>query len=692
MLIESLEDRLFFAANAAVSIAADPSRQVLDIEASWKFKKSNPSNAQKSSFDDSTWSSVSLPHTWNNKDGQDGGSNYYRGTGWYRKALDVPASFAGKKVYIQFDGASVVADVYVNGTKIGTHRGAFAAFTFDITDEIIPGQPNLIAVKVNNANNSDIAPISGKNVTLGGPDFTVFGGLYRAVSLIATNAAHITMADDGASGVYVDQSHVSSASADLDIRAKVRNDTPAPKTLAVVADVLDAGGNVVNEVMTSQNLSGNTTLVIEQSTSVPNPHLWNGTRDPYLYQVVVKVLDGGVVVDAVRQPLGIRSFKVDPKNGFFLNGQYLDLHGVDYHQDRIDKGWAKSTADTDQDISIMREMGVNFVRMSHYQQDQYTYDAFDKAGIIVWSEIPYVYDETNSSAFRDNLKQQLVEEIRQNYNHPSVMFWGLYNGLNSDSGANSLVPQLQKLADQEDPGRKTVGAAVERAGIGAKVNTYTDVIGYNDYFGWYRGSYNDIGDFLDSYHDDEPNRAVAISEYGAGGSTKQHKENPSNITATDGKFHPEEYQNLFHENQWRQLKDRKYVFAKTVFSMFDFASDDRKEGDTKGRNDKGLVTYDRQTKKDSFYFYKANWTNTPFAYITSRRYTDRPSKKVEVKVYSTLSSLTLKVNGNTVGTSSGNSINVFKWSNVNLKGGSNTITVSGTRDGQTYTDTVTWKA
>jgi beta-galactosidase len=688
-MFEVLERRCLLSGTTVGSVVVDDeARDIIGLDASWKFKKSDVENAKEKNLNDSSWQTVNLPHTWNASDGANGDGNYYRGVGWYRRTFDAPATLAGKRTFLQFEGASTAADVYVNGQKVGSHKGAFATFTFDVTDQLVPGVQNVFAVRVDNADDRSFAPIEGDGVTLGGPDFTIFGGLYRSVNLLVTPQVLISPSDSGSLGVKVDQSDVSATVANVTVRTRVENDSEMSRPVTIQTQILDAAGNVVTQSAASTTVSVGDTEV-PASLQLQNPHLWNSTTDPYLYHVVVRVTDTTTAqTDVVVQPLGLRFYKVDPKKGFFLNGKYLNLHGVNYHQDTKGKGWARSDADIDRDVALMVEMGVNFVRLSHYQQSQHAYDAFDKAGIIVWSEIPYIYDQTESSTFLDNLKQQLREEIRQNYNHPSVVFLGLFNGLNDTSTGNEYVSQLQSLAERETPDRITIAAGVTRAGLEADVNTITDTIGYNNYFGWYRGKFTDFGAYVDSYHKKFPNRPLAIAEYGAGASPTQHQVDPTSVVATDGNFHPEEYQTKFHEAQWKQMKARPWLFAKTVFAMFDFASDGRAEGDAEGINDKGMVTYDRQTKKDAFYFYKANWTDTPFVYLTSRRFTDAPSKSIPVKVYSTLDRVTLQVNGKVVSNKAGDSINSFNWGDVKLQAGHNTITVVGSRDGQVYTDTV----
>ena len=669
-------------------------RQVVGLDPGWKFHEGDVAGgaAAAVTFDDSAWKDVSLPHNWNEFDGQDGGDDFDQSASWYRRHVTPDASMAGRELFLNFDGAYLTTEVFVNGTRVGEHRGGFAAFTFDVTAHLLPGQDNVIAVKVDNRANDDVAPADRNDPIPGGPDFTLFGGLYRGVDLIATDPVHVTLTDYGSPGVYLTQRDVSRSSATVDALTKVKNDGAATRTVTVRAEVRDGDGTVVEVLTDTRDVPGGGTTVDFSATGViESPRLWDGTIDPYLYKVQVTVLDGSTVLDRVEQPLGLRSFRVDPGQGFFLNGRYYDLHGVNYHQDRLNKGWATSKADKEQDVALMEEMGVNYVRLVHYQHAETIYDLLDEAGIVAWTEIPLIYNGLDSPAFRENIKDQLRELIRQNYNHPSVVFWGLYNGLESEGVHDEIANELNALAHAEDPSRLTAASMVTRAGIDAPINHVTDVIGYNNYFGWYRGEFDDFGPFVDDFREQYPDRPLGVAEYGAGASINQHEENPTSTEASEGQFHPEEFQNEFHEAQWAQMRTRPWLWAKSVWAMFDFAADQRDEGELPGRNDKGLVTYDRATRKDSFYFYKSNWNpDEATVYITSRRFTDRPDDVTDVKIYSSMDSVTLRVNGVSLGAETGNDVNVFEWAGVQLRPGANTIEATGTRNGQTVTDTVTW--
>ncbi len=689
LIAEPLEARVLLSAIPATLQApgtpyAPPTteRAEIDLDSSWKFQRADVAGANAAAFDDSAWSAATLPHTWNAADGQDGGSNYYRGVGWYRRHLAIAPENAASRLFLRFEGANAVADVYVNGTFAGHHTGGYTAFTFDVTGLIDAAGDNVIAVKVNNAADADLAPISA--------DYTSFGGLYRDVRLLVTNAVHVDPLNLGSPGVFAKPSNVSAASADLEVTSNIRNDSNSSRSIEVDTFVVDAGGNTVATLNSTQDLAPNSRTDFVQSTNVPSPHLWDGRTDPYLYQVYVQVNDGGNLTDLVQQPLGFRSYSVSPDSGFSLNGKYLDLHGVSLHQDRLNKGWAVSPADTAQDIDIVKEIGATAVRLSHYPHSEQTYDLLDQSGIVAWSEIPLINQITQSTAFYASTSLQLQEMIRQNYNHPSVLFWGLFNEVTLRTGPDPkpLVSQLQTLAKTEDSTRLTTVAT--DANDSDPVNWYSDVTDFNRYGGWYGGSPGDFAPWADSIHRNYPTRSIGVSEFGAGASIKQHTDNVTQPVA-DSKFHPEEWQNVFHETYWQAMQARPFLWSKFVWNLFDFAIDSRDEGDAPGRNDKGLVTYDRSTRKDAFYYYKANWSDSPVLYLTDRRFTQRTNATTDVKVYSNLDSVTLKVNGVSIGSNTSTN-RIFRWQNVSLAPGDNLIEVSGQREGVTFTDTCTWIA
>ncbi len=649
----------------------------------WKFVLSDVPAAANVVFDDSSWTPITIPHTWNNLDGQDGSGNYHRGIGWYRVHCSVDGSYSNREMFLKFDGANIVADVYVNGNYVGEHQGGFSAFVYDITPYINVGTDNVIAVKMNNASNADIPPLAA--------DFTFFGGIYRTVHFLTLDKLHVTPLDYGSPGVYLQQTAVSSTSATLQVTAKLRNDTMGDSNITLSAVIVDATNNIVATLTTNQTLAAGSDVAIAQTTTLANPHLWNGRADPYLYQVYVQVSDGTSTNDLVQQPLGFRYYSVDINTGFHLNGHYLYLHGVNFHQDRLNEGWAISESDMTQDVSLVAEMGCTAVRLGHYQHPQTEYNLLDQDGIVVWSEIPVIDYITADLSFSNNASQQLIETIRQNYNHPSICFWGVYNEVLLDSGPDPrpLIQSLNQLAHAEDPTRLTTAASC-CADNYDPINFYTDVIGFNEYYGWYTGAYTDFGGAMDTKFT-TVSKPMGISEYGAGGSIYQHMENPPEPAnpSSPGVPHYEEYENLLHESTWQQMQARPYLWLKTIWNMFDFASDARNEGDTPGRNDKGLVTYDRQTRKDAFYYYKANWTTNGFVYISSRRFTPRATTVVEVKAYSNCDSVQLLIDGNSQGTLTSTN-HIYKWTGRTLGSGTNTLVAIGIQGSQTYTDTVIW--
>jgi beta-galactosidase len=657
-------------------------RTRVPVDADWRFLRADAAAASATNFDDSAWTNVTLPHTYNAIDGQDGGNNYYRGVTWYRKHQVLAPEAAGKKVYLEFDGANSVCDVFVNGAAIGQHRGGFARFRFDVTRALVPGSDNVIAVRVSNARADDIAPLDA--------DFTFFGGLYRDVNLVLTDPVHIDVQDFASAGVYFDVTDVSAASASLTARTRVRNDADGPREVVVTTAVVRVDGSVAARLSATATVEPAATVELAATGTLTQPHLWDGRADPYVYTVHTELSSGGQLVDTVAQPLGVRSFAVDASTGFSLNGKYLDLHGVNRHQDRLGLGWAISEREHDEDMALIREMGATAIRLAHYEQAQYFYDLADRAGIVVWAEIPLVNAITNSAAFTANARQQLTELIRQNYNHPSIVFWGIGNEQRSDDAAtNALLAQLSSLVQSEDAHRLSTYAQCCTSDTGG-LPQHTDVVGYNTYYGWYDafGSNEQFAGWADGLHAAQPTWKLAVSEYGSGAALSQHADNPVQPDPY-GQFHPEEWQNIVHETHWLALKTRPYLWGKFVWNMFDFAVDGRNEGDTPGRNDKGLVSYDRKTKKDAFFWYKANWSTEPFVYITSRRYTPRPATPTTIKIYANVPAVELRLNGASQGSKTSTD-HIFTWPGITFAAGANRVEAIATAGTETLTDTVTW--
>jgi beta-galactosidase len=657
-------------------------RVEVNLDSGWRFIRQDVAGAQTDGFDDSTWSLAALPHTWNNLDGQDGGNNYYRGIGWYRAHYLMDGSLTNRHFFLKFDGAFLVTDVYLNGTYLGEHQGGFAAFVFDVTPYLNLGGDNVIAVKVNNAFNASIPPLSA--------DFTFFGGLYRDVHLLVTDPVQISPLDYGSPGVYLKTTSVSAISANLQVTTIVSNATMSAQTVTVRAVVVDSATNIITTLTNVVALPAASASNVVASTVIANPHLWNGLADPYLYQTFVEIYNGTNVADVVSQSLGFRWFSVDPTNGFFLNGQHYDLHGVNLHQDWLNCGWALTNAQRATNFMLLKEIGATAVRLSHYEHDDYTYQLADQAGIVLWSEVPLINYITESPAFYASTEQQLTEMIRQRYNHPSVVCWSVYNEITLDAGPTptNLISQEVQLVSQQDSTRLSTAGA--NTSDNDPSTLYTQLIDFNKYFGWYNGVLADFGPWADNIHATYPARTVGVSEYGAGASIYQHSENPVVEPANAGSYHPEEYQNLYHESHWQQMKVRPFLWSKFVWNMFDFASDARSEGDAAGRNDKGLVTYDRQVRKDAFYWYKANWTTNPMVYITGHTFTNRLTNTSTAKVYANCDSVELFVNGTSQGSTASTNC-IFTWP-VILFGGTNLVQAVGIKGGSNVTDSLAWIA
>lgn len=675
------------AAGVANGQTSQRPENALPVTDGWKFVRADVNSAEAVAFDDSKWSQVTLPHTWNNKD-VIGGGNYYRGPGWYRIKLAIPETANGKRVFIHFEAASSVADVYFNGVRLGQHRGGFTAFCYELTPHILKNSPNVLAVRVDNSFFEDVPPLGG--------DFNIQGGIYRPVWLIVKNKVCIMPLDYGSDGVYIKQTSVSKEEAIIDVTAKVSNGLDKPVSANLLADCSSENGVFnIKRIFERNgvNIGAGQTLTLHDQIRIKNPRLWNGRKDPFMYNVSVSLHTDANMGDSLTIPMGFRYYSVDANKGFLLNGESYPLHGVNRHQDRIGKGWAISYADQDEDANLILEMGATCVRLAHYPHADYFYSLCDKAGLVVWTEIPLVNQVYDTNAFAENAKQQLTELIRQKYNHPSIFFWGLYNELGNSGRCDEprpLLTRLNALAKQEDPTRLTTAASNDPSSKWPGVRAIADLIAWNTYPGWYRAAPPQMAQDIDRYKKDANDKPVGISEYGAGASIKQHEQNIKKGPAPGGKWHPEQWQAIVHEENYAAIEARPYLWGSFAWVMFDFSASWRTEGDTLGVNDKGLVTADRKTRKDAFYFYKAKWTTEPFVYITSRRHTERTDPNTMVKVYSNCDSVELKINGQTIGSQTGKSC-VFKWFDVRLKPGHSTIEASATRDGKSYADKCEWR-
>ncbi|MEI9989128.1 MAG: glycoside hydrolase family 2 TIM barrel-domain containing protein [Rhizomicrobium sp.] len=690
----------------AQAAAASEPRVTVDLASGWRFRQAdNLKGIEAPAFDDSAWAVVTLPHTWNRL-GNAGTarspqSNIAQGVGWYRLHFKAPAR--GGRYFLQFDGVGAVADVWLNGRYVGRHEGAFSRFRFDVTVAVHPSTDNLLVVKADNsrprpgATTADVLPLAG--------DFFVYGGVYRGVSLVATDALHVDMLDFGGPGVYAHALSIDADAAMVQVVARLTNDGAPRKDIVAETAIEEADGKVVATSGMTADLSRRESTVTS-NLRIARPRLWNGIADPYLYRVVFMLrTKAGAVLDRVTQPLGLRTMRFDADKGFFLNGVHVLLKGAARHQDRPVKGWAISHADQDEDFAILADMGANAVRLPHYQYDQYAYDLVDKQGFMAWTEIPLVSEasfdgRTPSAALTANARRQLTELIRQNYNHPSIALWSIANEVdlkatrhNGPSNVVGLLRDLNDLAHREDPTRPTTLAdCCEQPGGRQQdgITDVTDTLGYNRYFGWYYGKPGDFGAMLDRAHAAHPGLPIAVSEYGAGAALTQHTDDPQGGPINPrGRPHPEEVQDWYHEKSWEQLRGRGYLWGVFIWNMFDFSSDQRQEGDLTDINDKGLVSYDRKTRKDAFYFYRALWSPRPTLHLVGRRYVDRPYGVIDVKAYSNAAAAHLWLNGRDAGTApcAGG---ICLWPAVRLDPGTNTVIAKADIGGAVLSDTVQW--
>ena len=667
--------------NAPMSAAGSsmaPRREV-SLNTGWKFLKQGYPGAQAMGLDDSGWSDVTVPHTWNGMDSQRGGP-YYRGPAWYRRELTLPADATAdsrKRFYLYFEAVAMEAQVFVNGELAITHAGGFSAFCCDATDLLHRSGKNVIAVRADNSPTLDIQPIFG--------DFNWDGGMVRPVRLLILDELCISPLDFAGPGVYVKQSNVTAGAAELEVTTKVLNAGKASKAATLRLTVQDADGKAAAAVQFAQGVSAGSTSDLVYSLTLENPHLWDARNDPYLYQVVAELMDGDRMVDRVVQPLGVRWFHVDAKEGFFLNSKPYRLYGVCSHQDRPNVGRAVSESDLRQDVQLVHELGARCLRLAHYQHPQAAYSEADRLGIVVWAEDGLVNRINNNEQFYATSHQMLTELIKQNFNHPSICFWSLFNELGGNQPLD-LVRQLNALAKKLDPTRLTTAAC--NCSPGHPMAYITDLASFNRYPGWYGGSPKQYPHLLDNIHETVegkmPGRPVAMSEYGAGASIYQHETNV--MQPNPGSYwHPEEWQGIVHEAAWAAIKDRHWLWGTFLWVMFDFAVATRAEGDHPGKNDKGLMTRDRKTRKDAFYFYKAQWTTEPFVHITDRRFTVRPDDRATFKVYSNCQTVELMLNGKSLGTQHGKD-GVFVWPQSRLNIGLNHVRAIGQAAGKHYED------
>jgi beta-galactosidase len=673
-------------------IGAAQSRVEYTINNDWNFYAGSIAFAQRESIKDypiqvdASWQTISIPHTWNANDPFDDEESYRDGISWYRKKIEVPNSLQNKKIYLHFEGANQVTDVFVNGAFAAKHKGGYTAFTVDISDLVKLGQSNLIAVKVNNSPDNFIPPLS--------VGYCLYGGIYRDVWIVATDKVHFDMMNNGSKGVFISTQNVSNNSAGITIRGAIMNESEIAANITIKHSIRDKSGTLITETETNQRINPGEKLPFNtQSILVNNPTLWS-PESPYLYTVKSQIIVDGKIVDELVNPLGFRWFEFDPNTGFHLNGKKYVLKGTNRHQDMRGLGDALPNSQHIADLVAIKEMGANFVRLAHYPQDPVVLAVADSLGLLIWEEIPVVNYVNCSDEFKTNTHVMLKEMIRQHYNHPSIILWGscneifLWNGLGERANTitdelymkwtRDFVASLDSAIHAEDSTRFSTLAIhgsddYDKCGI----TSIPDVLSVNQYEGWYSGVFSSFGKNLDKRHENYPDQVLFVSEYGAGSDSRINTAMPERFDFSGN------WQRMFHESYYQQIAERLWLAGSAMWNQYDF-SQPHTGGTIQHVNQKGVQTWDRK-KKDAFYFYKANWTAAPMVYIASREwinrngllnnnggYDSKMSSNQTIEVYSNIAHIELFHNGNSLGIKESNAIGKTVWQ-VNFSLGDNKL-------------------
>lgn len=657
----SIMKRLFLTLILIFGLAEGYSRSVININKNWRFSQEN----------DIAYTSavVNLPHTYN-IDALAGKRDYYRGMANYVKDIFIPAEWSGQRVFIKFYGANNQANLFVNGRYAGEHQGGYTAFVFEITKHLRFGRENNLLVSVSNTRQLDFMPLASEQIC--------YGGLYRDVELIVVPQSHISVNDYGADGVYMVQENVNPDRAEL--RTVVKINSKRGADIIAKAEVIDHNGDTVTSASSPKiNIDDNGFGTVQIPIVIQDPMLWNGVRSPYMYRVKVSLISDNEVIDTMTTEMGVRYFAIDPSSGFSLNGINYPIKGVIRVEDYAGIGSALKPSHNREDMELMMEMGANAVRMRESPHGQDFFKLCNKNGFIVWCDLPFVRPMKSATIgyidkpfFKDNGKQQLIEMVRQNYNHPSVIFWGLFSNL-SLRGDNPLdyIKELNDLCHKEDPTRFTAASSSNDGAI----NFVTDIIGWNQYFGWETNFVSDLDIWLEQLSNKWKSLKSGLSEYGAEGNMSQWQDKISRPDNRDID-HPQNYQLFIHENYLNSLSSNNFLWGSFVCSMFDYGSASREYGSSRGVNEKGLVTFDRRTKKDAFYLYKAYWNKfDPVVYIAGNGVDYHKTGVSKITVYSNEHVIELEVNGQSMGTVFSRNC-VFEW-DVLLSAGANMVVARG---------------
>jgi len=702
-----MEKRIFLIIGALVCARMAFAQPTLKqtINSNWEFHKGDINGFPANRSDTTQWEKISLPHSWNTADVTVDSPAYYQGIGWYKKTVYVPQSWQGKSAYLYFEGANQVTEVYVNGQLVGKHIGGYTAFSFDIGKMLhycdgrdamhCVSASNEITVKVDNSHNESIPPLNA--------DFTFFGGIYRDVYLITANPVHFNMDNNAGPGVRIRTPMVSEAAADVTVESSITNTGPNKLKVLISSFIEDADGNLVKEAATSATLAANSSSFVNQLLNgIAKPHLWS-PDDPYLYKVITKITGkDGTLLDETTSPLGLRWFKFDAATGFYLNGKPLKLIGANRHQDYPGMANAVPDAIHERDMQLLKGMGANFIRISHYPQDPSVLEACDRLGILASIEIPIVNRITQSEEFTQNCENMQREMIAQNFNHPCIIIWAYMNEVLLQPRYKSKSPEqlayfrdvatlagkLDSLTRSEDPSRYTMISChgdFERYN-NAGITKIPQIIGWNLYYGWYAPDFEGFGKFLDRHHRELPDKPLIVTEYGCDGDTRLHSLNPQRFDKTI------EYETLYHKHYLKEIMARPFVAGAAMWCLVDFNSYARIDA-SPHKNTKGVAT-DERVPKDVYYYYQANLLKQPFIKLGSRNWALRGGVADEnatctqpVEVYSNLDQVSLWLNGKLLGTQPvRDKVAVF---NVPFNNGINNLKASADKNGIVYEDFAT---
>ncbi len=664
--------------------AVSYAREVTSFNDGWEFKKGPfAQDAMKVAQKwNAKWEKVNIPHTWNAEDMQKRAASFYEGVGYYRKNYVFPETLKGKRVFLRFEGVASCAEVYVNGYLVGSHKGGYSAFVCEIGSQIKYGAENEILVKADNASRPDVIPV---NHNL----FGVYGGMYRPVWLVVTEPCNIVVNDCASPGVFITQKNVSKKSAEVSVKVKVDNASLVPVPLELENTIYDMNGKQIKKHRQTFELTPQGVQAYTSNFKLNNPHLWQGREDPYLYKVVSRLMQDGQVIDEVVQPLGLRKYEIVAGDGFYLNGKKYPMYGVTRHQDWWGLGSALTNKEHDFDLAQIMDIGATTVRFAHYQQSDYLYSRCDSLGLVIWAEIPFVNRVTGQEW--ENAHQQMRELVRQSFNHPSIYVWGIHNEVYHPHGYTAALTQsLHDLCKTEDPDRYT--AAVNGYGhADHPVNQNADIQGMNRYFGWYEKKIQDFKPWIEKLEKEYPWQRLMLTEYGADANLKHQTEILGDALNWGSEFYPETFQTKTHEYQWAVIAKHPYIIASYLWNMFDFSAPMWERGGVPARNMKGMITFDRKVKKDSYYWYKANWSKDPVLYLTQRRNVEREKKETTVTVYSNIGTPKVYLNGQELKDMRKGYTDVhYIFDHVVLKEGKNIVKTVVAYGGKEYTDEIEW--